>query len=68
VAVRVWQALAEIFAAPARDLAGEWRLPPAPKAAYLRAPIATSADIPPTPGPDPDEEIDSLFAAGNADS
>jgi hypothetical protein len=68
VAARVWLALAEIFAAPARDLAGAWRMPPAPKAAYLRAPLAASAAIPPKSGPDPDEEIDSLFAAGNADS
>jgi hypothetical protein len=68
VAMRVWQALAEIFAAPARDLAGAWRAAPAPRAAYLRAPLATSATRPPASGPDPDEEIDSLFAAGNADS
>jgi hypothetical protein len=67
VAMRVWQALAQIFAAPARDLAGAWLSPPAPNATYLRAPLATSAAIPPMPGPDPDEEIDSLFA-GNADS
>jgi hypothetical protein len=68
VAVRVWQALAEIFAEPVRDLAGAWRPPAAPTAAFLRAaPLATSAAGRPTSGPDPDEEIDSLFA-GNADS
>ena len=67
VAGRVWQALSEIFAAPARDLAGAWRAAPAPRAAFLRAPLATSAASPPTPGPGPDEEIDSLFV-GNADS
>jgi hypothetical protein len=67
VAVRVWQALAEIFAAPVRDLAGAWRAQPAPRAAFLRAPLATDAARLPTSGPDPDEEIDSLFA-GNADS
>jgi hypothetical protein len=68
VAARVWQALSEIFAAQVDDLAGAWRPPPAPRAAFLRAaPLTTSADRPPTPGLDPDEEIDSLFA-GNADS
>lgn len=67
VATRVWQALAEIFAEPVRDLAGAWRQPPAPSAAFLRAPLATSAAIPPAQGPEPDEEIDSLFA-GSADS
>ena len=67
VAARVWQALAEIFAAPVRDVAGAWRPPPAPRAAYLRAPLATSAARPPDTGSNPDEEIDSLFA-GNADS
>jgi hypothetical protein len=67
VAGRVWQALAEIFGAPAQDLAGAWRSPPATSVAYLRAPLATSAASPPSQGPGPDEEIDSLFA-GNADS
>ena len=67
VAVRVWQALAEIFAAPARDLARAWRAQPTPRAAYLRASLAASAAIPPMPGLDSDEEIDSLLA-GNADS
>jgi len=63
VAARVWQALAEIFAAPARDLAGPWRAAPATRAAFLRAEPATSAAIPPTSGdPDPDDEIDALFA------
>jgi hypothetical protein len=68
VAARVWQALAEIFAAPARDLVGEWRAAPAPRAAFLRAPLATSASSPPPSAPGPDKEIDSLFAAENADS
>jgi hypothetical protein len=68
VAARVWQALAEIFAAPARDLVGEWRAPSPSRAAFLRAPLATSAASRPISGLDPDEEIDSLFAAANADS
>jgi hypothetical protein len=67
VAVRVWQALAEILAAPAQDLAGAWRSPPAPSAAFMRAARATSPASPSTSRPDPDEGIDSLFA-GKADS
>jgi hypothetical protein len=67
VAARVWQALAEIFAEPVRDLARAWRAQPAPRAAFLRAPLATSATTVPASGPDPDEEIDALFA-GNVDS
>ena len=68
VAARVWQALAEIFAAPARNLAEAWHTPPAPQpAAFLRAASATSAASRPELGLLPDEEVDSLFA-GNADS
>jgi hypothetical protein len=62
VAERVWQALAEILCAPARDLAQTWRAAPATEALYLRAaPMAASAAQPPLEPP-PDEEIDSLFA------
>jgi hypothetical protein len=67
VAERVWQALAGILRAPARDLASAWSAAPAPATLYQRAAPARRRTEQQPPDPAPDEEIDSLFAGG-ADS